>query len=226
MEWSISGWGWFNTRRGGGTVQCFHLQDCSDHKTPVQSRKSTHTEDTMDTRSSFSSICMLWISVCVGLHSGESVISVSGDLGSTAVLPCELKSVGTETHIRWRRVNAILFERAGEEAAQGEGYEDHVDVPVEDLRKGNCSLVLHNLTLNDEGLYTSYQIVRRNKKNAHVKTEVKEISRVSLSVREKPPEEKSDEVSSPTDAAGMVRPHPLIMVSITALISCFLVLLF
>ncbi|KAI5100986.1 hypothetical protein C0J45_9972 [Silurus meridionalis] len=136
--------------------------------------------------------------VCNSLHSGESVISVSADLGSTAVLPCELKSVGTETHIRWRRVNAILFERAGEEAAQGEGYEDHVDVPVEDLRKGNCSLVLHNLTLNDEGLYTSYQIVRRNKKNAHVKTEVKEISRVSLSVREKPPEEKSDEVSSPT----------------------------
>ncbi|KAI5606637.1 hypothetical protein C0J50_12525, partial [Silurus asotus] len=139
--------------------------------------------------------------------------------GSTAVLPCELKSVGAETYIRWRTESKIVFERKGESFIQGQGYVDRVDVPVEELRKRNCSLVLRNLQLNDEGVYTSHQIVRRNKKNAHVKTEVKKISHVSLSVREKPPEEKSDEVSSPTDAAGMMRPHPLIMISITALIS-------
>ncbi|KAF7702518.1 uncharacterized protein LOC124392796 isoform X4 [Silurus meridionalis] len=178
----------------------------------------------MDTRSSFSSICMLWISVCVGLHSGESVISVSGDLGSTAVLPCELKSVDIETHIRWRTESEIVFKRKGESFSQGDGYEDRVDVPVEELRKGNCSLVLRNLQLTDTNVYMSIQMVRRIKRS--VTTEFKEISRVSLSVREKPPEEKSDEVSSPTDVVGMVHPHPLIMISITALISYFLVLLF
>ncbi|KAI5611062.1 hypothetical protein C0J50_9269 [Silurus asotus] len=152
----------------------------------------------MDTRSSFSSICMLWISVCVGLHSGESVISVSGDLGSTAVLPCELKSVGAEPHIRWSTESEIVFERQGESFSQGDGYEDRVDVPVKELRKGNCSLVLRNLTPNDENIYTCSHEVRVYKKDTHVITKFKEISRVSLSVREKPPEEKSDEVSSPT----------------------------
>ncbi|KAI5615865.1 hypothetical protein C0J50_10725, partial [Silurus asotus] len=134
----------------------------------------------MDTRSSFSSICMLWISVCVGLHSGESVISVSGDLGSTAVLPCELKSVETETlNIRWRNEDEIVFERKGTETYQGEGYEDRVDVPEEELHKRNCSLVLCNLTPNDSGLYTSVQIVRRFRRSAYSE----EISHVSLSVR-------------------------------------------
>ncbi|KAI5608155.1 hypothetical protein C0J50_12316, partial [Silurus asotus] len=137
----------------------------------------------MDTRSSFSSICMLWISVCVGLHSGESVISVSGDLGSTAVLPCELKNADTETHIRWSTESEIVFERKGESSYQGEGYEDRVDVPEEELRKGNCSLVLRNLTLNDKNVYTCSYEVKLYKRDTRVDTEVKEICHVSLSVR-------------------------------------------
>ncbi|KAI5100984.1 hypothetical protein C0J45_9970 [Silurus meridionalis] len=171
----------------------------------------------MNTRSSFSSICMLWISVCVGLHSEESVISVSGDLGSTAVLPCELKGVGPETlYIRWIIKSETVFEREDSETYQGEGYEGRVDVPEEELRKRNCSLVLNNLTLTDAGVYTSIQTVRRFKRSVTI--ERIEISRVSLSVREKPPEEKSDEVSSPTGDAGMKCPHPMILV--LSLISC------
>ncbi|KAI5623701.1 hypothetical protein C0J50_16737 [Silurus asotus] len=139
----------------------------------------------MDTRSSFSSIYMLWISVCVGLHSGESVISVSGDLGSTAVLPCELKSVETETHISWSTESEIVFERKGESFSQGEGYEDRVDVPEEELRKGNLSLVLHNLQLTDKNVYICSYKVKLYKRDTHFNTEFKEISRVSLSVRGK-----------------------------------------
>ncbi|KAI5615888.1 hypothetical protein C0J50_8737 [Silurus asotus] len=129
-----------------------------------------------------------------GLHSGESVISVSGDLGSTAVLPCELESVGPGTYIMWRTKSEIVFERKGESFHQADGYEDRVDVPVEELHKGNCSLVLRNLTLNDRNVYTCSYEARHYKRD----TKFKEICSVHLSVREKPPEEKSDEVSSPT----------------------------
>ncbi|KAF5900509.1 antigen like protein [Clarias magur] len=77
------------------------------------------------------------------LLSAEPEISVSGPVGSTAVLPCELTSVDTHTlYIRWKIESKTVFERVGEESEHGEGYEARVDVPVEELRKRNCSLVL------------------------------------------------------------------------------------
>ncbi|XP_053340144.1 CD276 antigen homolog [Clarias gariepinus] len=127
----------------------------------------------------FSYICTVWISVCVYLLSAEPEISVSGPVGSTAVLPCQLTSVDTDRlYIRWNTESEIVFERLGERSYQGEGYEGRVDVPVEELRKGNCSLVLHNLTFTDTGVYTSYQTVRRTKRS------VVSISRVKLSVHD------------------------------------------
>ncbi|MCJ8750391.1 hypothetical protein PDJAM_G00263930 [Pangasius djambal] len=132
------------------------------------------------------SICIVLGTMCVSLLSAEAEISVSGQVGSTAVLPCELQPVGTETpHIRWRIDSEIVFERVGEESYRAEGYKGRVDVPEEELRKGNCSLVLQNLTLTDAGVYTSYQIVRRSKRSASVKTKTEEISRVKLSVQGK-----------------------------------------
>ncbi|MCJ8735557.1 hypothetical protein PDJAM_G00248390 [Pangasius djambal] len=121
-----------------------------------------------------------------GLHCAEAEIFVSGQVGSPAVLPCELQPVGTKTpYIRWRIESEVVFERLGEESYQAEGYEGRVDVPEEELRKGNCSLVLQNLTLTDAGVYTSYQIVRRSKRSASVMTTTEEISHVKLSVQGK-----------------------------------------
>ncbi|KAB5565305.1 hypothetical protein PHYPO_G00239610 [Pangasianodon hypophthalmus] len=132
------------------------------------------------------SICIVLGSMCVSLLSAEAEITVSGQVGSTAVLPCELQSVGTETpHIWWTTESEDVFEREGEESYQGEGYEGRVDVPEEELRKGNCSLVLHNLSLTDAGVYTSYQIVRRTKRSASLMSKRDLISRVNLSVQGK-----------------------------------------
>ncbi|KAB5565302.1 hypothetical protein PHYPO_G00239570 [Pangasianodon hypophthalmus] len=135
---------------------------------------------------SFVSICIVLGSMRVSLLSAEAEITVSGHVGSTAVLPCELQSVGTETpHIWWITESEDVFEREGEESDQGEGYEGRVDVPEEELRKGNCSLVLRNLTLTDAGVYTSYQIVRRSKRSASLMSKRDLISRVNLSVQGK-----------------------------------------
>ncbi|WP_411018743.1 hypothetical protein, partial [Salmonella sp. s24813] len=78
---------------------------------------------------------------------------MSGELGSTAVLNCKLENVDTEPYIRWRTESEIVFERKGESSYQADGYKNLVDVPEEELRKGNCSLVLHNLQLNDKNVY-------------------------------------------------------------------------
>ncbi|XP_034163359.2 CD276 antigen homolog [Pangasianodon hypophthalmus] len=148
---------------------------------------------------SFSYICIVWLTFCVGLLSLEPEITVPGQVGSTAVLPCKLQRVGTETpHIRWRIKSEDVFERFGEESYQGEGYEGRVDVPEEELRKGNCSLVLRNLTVTDAGVYTSYQIVKLTKSSASGMTKREEISRVNLSVQEKPKERKQEPSTSST----------------------------
>ncbi|KAF5900484.1 antigen like protein [Clarias magur] len=85
-------------------------------------------------------------------------VDVSGPVGSTAVLPCELTSVNPKNipNITWFNKSDTVFERSARTSNQVKRYEGRVDVPVE---KRNCSLVLHNLTLSDTGVYTSYQAV-------------------------------------------------------------------
>ncbi|KAF5883168.1 antigen like protein, partial [Clarias magur] len=53
-----------------------------------------------------------------------------------------------------------VIERLGERSYQGERYVGRVDVPVEELCNGNCSLVLRNLTLSDTGVYVSRQGIK------------------------------------------------------------------
>ncbi|XP_053346920.1 CD276 antigen homolog isoform X2 [Clarias gariepinus] len=131
---------------------------------------------------SFTNICIVWFTVCVGLCADPDV-TVSKPVGSTAVLPCTLSPLPSETpFIIWHNKNGFVFEREGEESYQGEGYEGRVDVPVEELRKGNCSLVLRDLRLNDAGVYTSYQIEGHTKRSASAMTKSNLINSVELEV--------------------------------------------
>ncbi|KAM9495490.1 uncharacterized protein Hap1MRO34_018445 isoform 2-T2 [Clarias gariepinus] len=160
----------------------------------------------------FSYICLVWISICVYLLSAEPEISVSGPVGSTAVLPCQLTSVDTDIpYIKWNTESETVFEREGVDSYQGDGYEGRVDVPVEELRKGNCSLVFHNLTFTDTGVYTSYQTVRHTKRSVRVRRGTVLINSVKLSVYEKT-EERSDNSSGSSDNGGRNRLHSLSLI--------------
>ncbi|KAM9431933.1 butyrophilin subfamily 3 member A2-like isoform 2-T3 [Clarias gariepinus] len=130
----------------------------------------------------------------VNLLSAE--INVSGPVGSTAVLPCNMTCEDTETpYIRWNIKSETVFEGQNGAKYEGEGYEGRVDVPVEELRKGNCSLVLHNLTFTDTGDYTSYHIDGHTKRS--VKPKVVSISHVKLSVHN-----RTEERSASSDNRG------------------------
>lgn len=56
-----------------------------------------------------------------------------------------------------------MFERTRRDSYQGERYKGRVDVPERQLQKGDCSLVLKNVWLDDAGVYYSYQFVDRRK---------------------------------------------------------------
>ncbi|KAM9496497.1 uncharacterized protein Hap1MRO34_026424 [Clarias gariepinus] len=155
----------------------------------------------------FSVICMVWMSI--DIVSALLQISVSGPVGSTAVLPCELLSVDTDIpYIRWRIESQTVFEREGVDSYPAGGYEGRVDVPVEELRKGNCSLVLHNLTFTDTGVYTSYQTVRHTKRSVRVRRGTVLINSVNLSVYV-PPLKETDVGISAAPTGESVSTFPL-----------------
>ncbi|KAI5085898.1 hypothetical protein C0J45_23552, partial [Silurus meridionalis] len=85
--------------------------------------------------------------------------TVEAHVGSTALLPCRLSKVFTQTSvIQWRAENKVVFERSFNGANVSEGYEGRVDVPENELRKGNCSLVLEDVRITDHAFYKSFVV--------------------------------------------------------------------
>ncbi|KAF5900486.1 programmed cell death 1 ligand 1-like [Clarias magur] len=82
--------------------------------------------------------------------------SVSGPQGFTAVLPCKCNITSVRTlHVRWSAGAETVFERLHQDVYEAEGYQGRVDVPEDELRKGDCSLVLRNARVTDAGIYIS-----------------------------------------------------------------------
>ncbi|KAF7702536.1 hypothetical protein HF521_001819 [Silurus meridionalis] len=141
--------------------------------------------------------------------------SVSAQVGSTAVLPCDWRHLSIQTpHVEWRIGDEIVFEREGKESFQGKGYEGRVDVPEEELLKGNCSLVLKNVSVTDETLYSSYILMTDTKKPVLVQN-------IKLSVSERS-EERKDDPSAPSDEADGMN----LLIIITVCIICSVLLIF
>ncbi|XP_060743224.1 uncharacterized protein LOC132857227 [Tachysurus vachellii] len=122
-------------------------------------------------------ISILWVCACV--DSAESLVTVSAPVGSTVILPCKLtEDFKLTSFIRWQLNKDTVFERNSDVTDSGSGYEGRVDVPVDELLKGNCSLVLKNVRFTDDKIYKIFTMV-------HVDTntkEAKEINSVRLSV--------------------------------------------
>ncbi|KAI5100975.1 hypothetical protein C0J45_9961 [Silurus meridionalis] len=110
---------------------------------------------------------------------------ISAPVGSTVVLPCKWRNITVQTpHVQWSNVFETVFERKGVEIYEGEGYENRVDVPQDNLLKGNCSLVLKKVRISDEGVYESYMSVKRRKRASTTKWVL--LQSIELAVYETP----------------------------------------
>ncbi|KAI5085787.1 hypothetical protein C0J45_23614, partial [Silurus meridionalis] len=97
--------------------------------------------------------------------------TVEAHVGSTALLPCHLSKVFTQTpHIKWRTDNEVVFERNIDGTYEGPGYEGRVDVSEDELRKGNCSLVLKDVRFTDHTFYKSFVVELLEAKNTNKAT--------------------------------------------------------
>ncbi|KAM9496706.1 uncharacterized protein Hap1MRO34_001342 isoform 2-T2 [Clarias gariepinus] len=124
--------------------------------------------------------------------------SVSVREGFTAVLPCKCNITSVRpVHVRWSAGTETVFERVHQAVYEAEGYEGRVDVPEDELRKGNCSLVLKNVSVTDAGIYIS-----------RVKRFI--IQSVKLSIDETPL--NSTKLQSASGGAGVSSLHLLVLV--------------
>ncbi|XP_053370134.1 CD276 antigen homolog isoform X1 [Clarias gariepinus] len=138
-------------------------------------------------------ICIFCAAACVDSISAVPHITVSAPVGSTVVLPCKLTDVSTQTpHVLWRTDDEVVFERSSDGTDVGEGYKERVDVPKDELHKGNCSLVLKDVRLTDDGDYRSFVLGHVDRTNTNKR---KEICRVTLSVNK--PKVHPDKKSAP-----------------------------
>ncbi|XP_066524667.1 uncharacterized protein [Hoplias malabaricus] len=171
----------------------------------------------------------LWVFIlslitCTGFVSAQSQIKISATVGSLTLLPCDCRNLSKaqssseSPHVQWRTNSETVFERQGEKLYQAEGYEGRVDVPEDQLLKGNCSLVLKDVRAEDAGVYESFLVVKRSKRDLAPKHVF--LHRVELSVDA--PETPNNESS---DSGSKSRSHTGVIIAVFVIVAVVLVLL-
>ncbi|KAF5893098.1 CD276 antigen, partial [Clarias magur] len=111
------------------------------------------TQRLMDTTSSLYVCLLLFTSWVDPSHQ----IIVFAKQGSTAILPCKLSDLSNQTlTVSWRTIKNKVFERTNNQTYQGKAHKGRVNIPEDELIKGNCSLVLKHVKLSDSARYYSY----------------------------------------------------------------------
>ncbi|KAB5565301.1 hypothetical protein PHYPO_G00239550 [Pangasianodon hypophthalmus] len=155
-------------------------------------------------------VCILCSVKCVGSR------PIPAREGLSAILPCKFNNTSVQTpHIRWCTDSEVVVERRGAELYEGSGYEGRVDVPEDELHKGNCSLVLKRVRKSDEGIYKCYPLLRRAKRSASPEWSLIQSVELSVDVPKETPKKPTA-----TDNARVDCLHPLVMA--VSLLSCLL----
>ncbi|XP_054461584.1 galectin 17 [Anoplopoma fimbria] len=110
--------------------------------------------------------CVL-LGILVDSSSPSSIsnfLSVSSKVGNQAILPCSWKQhlgdlAPSSCHIQWATPADTVFELRGESRWEAEEFEGRVEVPMEKLGSGDCSLVINDVQIGDTGRYESFMVV-------------------------------------------------------------------
>ncbi|XP_065109287.1 uncharacterized protein [Paramisgurnus dabryanus] len=133
--------------------------------------------------------CLL-LSVLLMIADGFTVKGSSGPLvvplGGSVVLPCSVDSLLTlkDLEVEWRRSDSQTLIHLYQDEdirpeAQHQDYHDRAHFFTEDIKHGNFSLLLNNLTAEDEGQYTCK--VYSGQESGETVVEIKDVERLIVS---------------------------------------------
>ncbi|XP_032441168.1 sodium channel subunit beta-4-like isoform X1 [Xiphophorus hellerii] len=103
-------------------------------------------------------VSLLW-TLWISSVSAEGHVKVRGEPGQSIILPCSSAANSSVIVVQWSRTDLgseyVLLFRDGrfDVRKQNPSYQNRVDLVDQQMKKGNVSLVLKNLTINDTGLY-------------------------------------------------------------------------
>ncbi|XP_065109279.1 uncharacterized protein [Paramisgurnus dabryanus] len=132
----------------------------------------------------------IFISALLKIANGFTVKGSSGPLvvplGGSVVLPCSVDSLLPlkDLEVEWRRSDSQTLIHLYQDEdirpeAQHQDYHDKAHFFTEDIKHGNFSLLLNNLTAEDEGQYTCK--VHAGQESGETVVEIKHVERLILS---------------------------------------------
>ncbi|XP_014875794.1 CD226 antigen-like isoform X2 [Poecilia latipinna] len=124
-----------------------------------------------------------WFLVLLSLISvqfGSAGETIRAEPGENAILPCEAPEKKPVIIVEWRRCDlegndhvALYQDEQFDNEGQNPAYKNRVDLQDREIKNGDVSLVLKNVTTNDTGTYECRVdgIKNKRRKRSHLKNE-------------------------------------------------------
>ncbi|XP_030580083.1 CD226 antigen-like [Archocentrus centrarchus] len=142
------------------------------------------------------SLCWTLLPVCLLLVSAEQK-NITAECGQNVTLTCRAPNNNTITGVEWSRADLepeyLLVYRDGQFVPDNQhpSFKNRVDLQDRRMKDGDVSLILKNVTINDEGTYECRLIQRGTNRRKRANLKTAPISIITLRVVAPPPEQQN-----------------------------------
>ncbi|XP_047444300.1 coxsackievirus and adenovirus receptor-like [Mugil cephalus] len=171
-------------------------------------------------------LCWTLLSVCQMVSSSAEPRIITAESGQTVSLPCKALKNGPVTVVDWSRTDVqpekCLFLYRGDRLCtdnQYPSYKDRVDLQDRQMKDGDVSLILNNVTTDDSGTYTCHVQTKTKRR----KRDADPITTIKLHID---PGHTSGHKEDGGDKEGLSRGHPGLIVGgvvVSLVVAVFLI---
>ncbi|XP_039996793.1 coxsackievirus and adenovirus receptor homolog [Xiphias gladius] len=132
----------------------------------------------------------LWLALSLLVSASEAKISLTAAQGETIVLPCQTPSDYPILAVEWDRPDlepqyVILYrDEQSDPENQYESFKHRVRLDRHQIKTGDVSLILRNVTTDDQGIYKCRVIQRGMRRQKRASLNIEPIQVIKLSVHQ------------------------------------------